>query len=84
MTNRAGSELLKMSSDGQDIEQRVTFSSPVNAMTQDPSGKLWVVCDGNSGKMYELDGKRLSILQSKRVEQLQRIYYTIHCRNRFG
>ena len=65
VTNRAGSELLKMSSDGQNIEQRITFSSPVNAMTQDPSGKLWVVCDGNSGMMYELDRKKLSILSKQ-------------------
>lgn len=34
-------------------------------MTQDPSGKLWVVCDGNSGMMYELDGKELSILSKQ-------------------
>ena len=46
------------------VEQKVTLSSPVNAMTQDPSGNLWVVCDGNTGMMYELDGKKLSV-QSK-------------------
>lgn len=61
VTNRAGNELMKMSSDGQTVEQTVTFSSPVNAMTQDPTGKLWVVCDGNTGMMYELDGKKLSV-----------------------
>ena len=64
VTNRAGNELIKMSSDGQKAEQKVTLSSPVNAMTQDPSGNLWVVCDGNTGMMYELDGKKLSV-QSK-------------------
>lgn len=61
VTNRAGNELMKMSSDGQTVEQTVTFSSPVNALTQDPTGKLWVVCDGNTGMMYELDGKKLSV-----------------------
>ncbi|MCS2592033.1 hypothetical protein NXX56_13410 [Bacteroides thetaiotaomicron] len=40
VTNRAGNELIKMSSDGQKAEQKVTLSSPVNAMTQDPSGNL--------------------------------------------
>ena len=55
VTNRAGNELIKMSSDGQKAEQKVTLSSPVNAMTQDPSGNLWVVCDGNTGMMYELE-----------------------------
>ena len=61
VTNRAGNELMKLSSDGQEVEKTVSFTSPVNAMTQDPSGNLWVVCDGNSGMMYELDGKKLSV-----------------------
>lgn len=61
VTNRAGNELMKMSSDGQTVEQTATFSSPVTALTQDPTGKLWVVCDGNTGMMYELDGKTLSV-----------------------
>ena len=61
VTNRAGCELIKMSSDGQKMEKKVSFSSPVNAMTQDANGKLWVVCDGNYGTMYELDGKKLSV-----------------------
>lgn len=61
VTNRAGSELIRMSADGQKMQQKAVFPSPVNAMTQDPSGKLWVVCDGNNGMMYELDGKSLSV-----------------------
>ena len=64
VTNRAGCELIKMSPDGQKMEKKVSFPSPVNAMTQDANGKLWVVCDGNCGTMYELDGKKLSV-QSK-------------------
>ena len=61
VTNRAGSELIKMSADGQQMQQKASFPSPVNAMTQDPSGQLWVVCDGNNGMMYQLDGKSLSV-----------------------
>lgn len=61
VTNRAGNELIKMSPDGQEIGQKASFPSPVNGMAQDPSGRLWVVCDGNSGMMYELDGKKLSV-----------------------
>lgn len=61
VTNRAGNELIKMTPDGQKMEQTVLLSSPVNAMTQDPTGKLWVLCDGNSGMMYELDGKTLAV-----------------------
>ena len=58
VTNRAGSELIKMSADGKEMEQKVEFSSPVNAMTQDPDGNLWVVCDGNYGTMYPLAGRK--------------------------
>lgn len=62
VTNKAGRELIKMSPDGQKAVKKISFSSPVNAMTQDMSGRLWVVCDGNSGMMYELDGNKFSVL----------------------
>lgn len=62
VTNRAGKELMKMSADGKSMEKKVAFASAVNALTQDPSGRLWVVCDGNNGTLYELDGKKYSIL----------------------
>lgn len=62
VTNKANKELLKMSPDGQEVEKRIMFESPVNALTQDPSGRLWVVCDGNNGMLYELDGKKYSVL----------------------
>lgn len=62
VTNKSNNELMKMSSDGQTVEQTIAFTSPVNAMTQDQSGRIWVVCDGNNGMMYELDGKKYSIL----------------------
>ena len=67
VTNRAGSELIKMSADGKEMEQKVEFSSPVNAMTQDPDGNLWVVCDGNYGMMYQLDGTGVSIVASSLI-----------------
>ena len=38
VTNRAGNELIKMSSDGQKAEQKVTLSSPVNAVRQPLGG----------------------------------------------
>lgn len=62
VTNKSNKELMKMSSDGQTIEKTISFASPVNAMTQDQNGRLWVVCDGNNGMMYELDGKKYSVL----------------------
>lgn len=84
VTNRAGNELIKMSSDGQKAEQKVTLSSPVNAMTQDPSGNLWVVCDGNTGMMYELDGKKLSVQSKQRAVLRLRISCIVRCPNHFG
>lgn len=62
VANKANNELLKMSADGQKVEKRISFASPVNALTQDPSGRLWVVCDGNNGMLYELDGKKHRVL----------------------
>lgn len=62
VTNKATNELMKLSADGQEIEKKITFASPVNAMTQDQSGRIWVVCDGNDGMLYELDGKKYSVL----------------------
>ena len=81
VTNRAGSELIKMSADGKEMEQKVEFSSPVNAMTQDPDGNLWVVCDGNYGMMYQLDF-RYSLKQ--KAVLLLRIFCTTLCLNHFG
>ena len=85
VTNRAGCELIKMSPDGQKMEKKVSFSSPVNAMTQDANGKLWVVCDGNYGTMYELDGEETfgAILKQK-AELLLRIFCIIRCQSLFG
>lgn len=62
VTNRANSELMKMSADGKRIEKKIAFIAPVNALTQAPSGRLWVVCDGNKGMLYELNEKTYSVL----------------------
>lgn len=66
VANRANKELLRMSADEQKVEKRISFASPVNALTQDPSGRLWVVCDGNNGMLYELDGKKHRVLSKTR------------------
>lgn len=84
VTNRAGCELIKMSSDGQKMEKKVSFPSPVNAMTQDANGKLWVVCDGNCGTMYELDGKKLSVQSKTKAELRLRTFCIIRCQSLFG
>lgn len=62
VTNKAANELMKMSADGQKVQKKIRFASPVNAMTQSGDGRLWVVCDGNNGMLYELDGKKYSVL----------------------
>lgn len=62
VTNRAGNELMKMSGDMRKVEKRIFFTSPVNGMAQDGAGRIWVVCDGNNGKLYELDGVDYSVI----------------------
>lgn len=84
VTNRAGCELIKMSPDGQKIEKKVSFSSPVNAMTQDANGKLWVVCDGNYGTMYELEGRNFRYNPKQKAELLLQTFCIIRCQSLFG
>ena len=80
VTNRAGCELIKMSSDGQKMEKKVSFSSPVNAMTQDANGKLWVVCDGKTTVPCTNWMERNSLYNPKqKAELLLRIFCIIRC-----
>ena len=74
VTNRAGNELIKMSSDGQKAEQKVTLSSPVNAMTQDPSGNLWT---NWMERNFRCSQKQRAVLRL-------RISCIVRCPNHFG
>lgn len=60
IADRAGCELLKFSPGKQVIEKRISFPAPVNDMATDDS-TLWVVCDGNNGALYELNGTDYSV-----------------------
>lgn len=62
VTNRAASELMLLESDLQTIEKRITLSSPVNDLLYSNTNHLWAVCDGVSGKLYELNASDLTIL----------------------
>lgn len=62
VANRSRSELLRVRPDMQTVEQRLTLDSPVNDLLHDADDHLWVVCDGEAGKLYELNATDLSIL----------------------
>lgn len=62
VANRGSAELLRVKPDLQTVEQRLPLSSPVNDLLYDDGNHLWVVCDGEKGKLYELNATDLSIL----------------------
>lgn len=62
VANRSASELLRIKPDMQTVEQRLTLATPVNDLLHDADNHLWVVCDGEAGKLYELNATNLSIL----------------------
>ena len=56
VTNRAGCELIKMSSDGQKMEKKVSFSSPVNATYYQKNVKPKPETDGKKGFVCKVCG----------------------------
>lgn len=62
VANRSTSELLRVKPDMQTVEQRLVLDAPVNDLLHDKENHLWVVCDGEKGKLYELNATNLSVL----------------------
>ena len=54
-----------MSSDGQKAEQKLLLLRPSTPWHKTNPATLWVVCDGNTGMMYELDGKNFRCSQKQ-------------------
>lgn len=67
VTNRAGGQLCRMDATRRDSNQKVTFPSPVNDLAETPDQHLWVVSDGPSGALFELNGNDLSTLSQTRL-----------------
>lgn len=67
VADRQGRELLVLSPEGKAtgfarIEKRISFPAPVNDLTEDAAGRLWVVCEGTGGRLYELSPADYSIV----------------------
>ncbi|WP_277467046.1 c-type cytochrome [Parabacteroides sp. PF5-6] len=61
VNNRSENTLMLFQPDLKNIEKKVTFEQPVNDI-EVTADRLWVVCDGSNGSLYELNANDLSIL----------------------
>jgi DNA-binding beta-propeller fold protein YncE len=62
VTNRANKELLSFDGKNGKILGKQTFPSAINDLLLDNKGRLWVVCEGQGGILYELNPSNHSIL----------------------
>ncbi|MDR2956549.1 MAG: c-type cytochrome [Prevotella sp.] len=62
VTNRSGNELLLLNPDLKSIKKKITFDAPVADIKKTGDDRIWVVCEGSNGKLYELDADKLSII----------------------
>lgn len=66
VANRAGNELARLDATLQPGIKAI-LSSPVNDLLQTADQRLWIVCDGNEGALYELNPETLSVLSSTKL-----------------
>lgn len=62
VTNRSENELLLLNPDLKSIKKRISFNTPVTDIKQTGKDRIWVVCEGTKGSLYELDADKLSII----------------------
>lgn len=72
VADRKGCELLALSPeekatgvtpvDKWRIAKRIPFPAPVNDLTEDAAGRLWAVCEGTGGRLYELSPADYSVV----------------------
>ena len=67
VANRGGNELLLFQGDFTSATRKVSFDSPVTDLTFTPDGRMWVVCDGYAGKMYEMDADMMEPLSEMKI-----------------
>ena len=67
VANRGGNELLLFNGDYTTAERKASFDSPVTDLTFMPDGRMWVVCDGHAGKMYEVDVDAMEPLSETKI-----------------
>ncbi len=66
VSNRNRNELLKIGTDLNTVDKRICFSSPVNDLVIH-NDRIWVVCDGANGSMYELDSENMSVVSEMKL-----------------
>ena len=62
VTDRTGKKIWTVSRVNANVSGKQTFASAVNDLMLDSKGRLWAVCDGVNGTLYELDPSNLNIL----------------------
>ena len=67
VANRSGNELILFKGDLQPTDKKVSFASPVNDLTLAPDDHIWTVCDGHTGKLYELEASGLKIISETEI-----------------
>lgn len=67
VANRNGNELCLIGSGLKKTGVKAVFSSPVNGLAETRDGRIWVVCDGPDGSLYELNGNDLSVVSRTKL-----------------
>jgi len=61
VSNRSEKELILYQPNWETVEKSVKFETPVNDL-ECIDQRMWVVCDGSNGRLYELNASDLSVL----------------------
>jgi len=67
IANRGSNELLLYKGDLQSADKIITLASPVNDLTIASDNRMWAVCDGYLGKLYELGMADLKVLSETEI-----------------
>lgn len=67
VADRGAHQLLLYDNDLRSIESKASFDSPVTDLTSTPDGRMWVVTDGYSGTLREIDPESLRTIAETRI-----------------
>lgn len=67
VTNRDKKEICLIDANLNKTGIKATLLTPANGLAVTPDQRLWVVCDGLSGSLCELDGKDLSVISQTKL-----------------
>lgn len=89
VANRGSNELLLFNTDFSAPVKEASFASPVTDLTFSPGGRMWVVCDGYAGSLYEMDSvltpvSETRIGNSPSAVRYSRVSKTLWVAQRYG